>query len=101
MDNIALVLMNRMLGMMTSQSSPCHLLLTQPTDQVYWGWEAFSSIILSKHNHKAGGRAYLRWENTPILSLLRAMGKVASWFRLFVLLASLFPLFCAPSGTQI
>lgn len=60
----------------------------------------FSSIILSTDNYMAGGRAYLMWENTPILFLFIVMEKVAFWFCLtgFFLLASLFPLFCAPSG---
>lgn len=57
----------------------------------------FSSIILSINNYMAGGRAYLMWENTPILSLFRVMEKVGFGFvcQVFSLLASLFPLFCS------
>lgn len=35
MDNIAVVLKNRTLRIMISQSSLYHLLLIQPTDEVY------------------------------------------------------------------
>lgn len=63
MDNIALVLMNRTLRIMTLQSSPCHLLLIQPTDQVYWGWDLAPSFwahvtAWQVEGHTSGGRIH-------------------------------------------